>query len=298
MFVDSDDAITKTAVAELYDIAKKMDADVVGCDGWYSVKDDEFINALNINSLKPSYLNKDKKVTKPTLLIDDIEKRSLAFQQREFIWNFAGKLVRRNVVIEHNIKMVGIGAEDMVFTVCLLCVAKNYVRVPNVVYFYRKSINSITSSDRNNVTKTIHKWFKMLIDAINYMAEFSKRNAIFSDNSQAKYLFYEAFAFELMHYIIPIYAQIPAHQLDAFLQNELLHLDNSIALRTFLFSRMNIFNVQLNQAINLLNQQPKETQDFQRQQQVIQQQQQIIQQQAAQIQQLQHRLNNIQNIFR
>ena len=36
-FVDADDAITKTALEELYTLAKKFNADVVACDNYYSM---------------------------------------------------------------------------------------------------------------------------------------------------------------------------------------------------------------------------------------------------------------------
>ena len=61
---------------------------------------------------------------------------------------------------------------------------------------------------------------------------------------------------------------------------------------------MNILWGQVLQFQGFMSRQPKEVQDFQRQQEIIRQQQQQLQQQAAQIQQLQQQLKNVHDIFK
>jgi hypothetical protein len=117
-------------------------------------------------------------------------------------------------------------------------------------------------------------------------------------DSKYKYMIFNNLVNMSAERFLPLYAQIPEWQMDHLIRRELDEVEDKTALTAFLFARMNVLNVQLNQAINLLNQQPKEIQDFQRQQMALQQQQAIIQQQAAQIQQLQQRMNEIQSIFK
>lgn len=282
MFVDSDDAITKTALEELYSIAKKFDADVVQCDRYYSISAAQIVSNLNENLLKPTtYLRECQPVSKITIL-DDPEKRLSEFRKRQILWNAWGKLIRRNLIIENDLQMIGEGAEDMLFTSCLLMSSKIYLRVPNVISFYRETENSIT---RKEVApqKALRKWTKMLADAVSYFENFCNQLELSTDKLNAKYLIFETFAGDFMNYLLPLYAQIPAHLLDQFVRKELDEIGNSTALTAFLFARMNIFNVQLNQYGAIINQMNAY---IQQQNQALQQQQEIIQKQAEQIKQL------------
>ena len=266
MFVDADDAIIKTACQELYSIANKLDADVIHCDRYYAIA--EGWNSLTIDTRKlipMTYLSTCKFVTAPTVIID-FEERLRGIQQRQFIWNAWMKLIRRDSVMENDLRMVGLGAEDMVFTYCLLCSVKRYVRVPNVIYFYRMTENSITRS-QEDVSRLLRKWLKMLIDAVDYMDKFLSQQIFFMENTNAKYIVFDAMTNEFVKYLIPIYSQVPAFQLDGLIRRELEQVKDTTALTAFLFSRMNAFNV------NILQQQ-----------QIIQNQQQQIQQLQAQLQ--------------
>ena len=266
-FIDSDDAFTKTALKELYDIAENFKADVVQCDRYYRINDNQTLKNTDTNSISPdSYLKSCKFVTEPTLLSFDKEKRFLEFQRRQLLWNVWGKLIRRDLISENELKMVGKGAEDMIFTACLLCCAEKYIRIPNVVYFYRETDNSITRKNYM-VAETVHKWIRMLSDGVSYLEKFFSRQRIFSDNVAPKYILYEALTSNFMNYLIPIYAQIPAFQFDELLRKEF----EGNALMAFLFSRMNVFNVQLNQYGAIIQQMNAH---IQRQNQIIQQLQQ------------------------
>ena len=50
---------------------------------------------------------------------------------------------------------------------------------------------------------------------------------------------------EFINYLLPIYTKIPPYQLDEIICNELENSDATMKLTTFLFSRMNIFNIDL-----------------------------------------------------
>ncbi len=165
--------------------------------------------------------------------------------------------------------MINANAHDFIYTVCLACSAKRYVRVPNVINFYRIVEDSM-SHKQEDVPKTIRKHIKTLCRGFEYVDEFLDGQDFFRQRPDAKYLVLEIVVREFANYLLNIYAQVPAFQLYGLVRAELEKFGASAALAAFLFSRMNVFNV------NLLQQQ-----------QIIQRQQQQIQQLQAQLQQAQ-----------
>ena len=135
--------------------------------------------------------------------------------------------------------MVGIGAEDMIFTCCLLCVAKNYVLVPNVIYFYRIVENSI-SHQKLTIVNTLKKYIRMLAVGLNYIEAFMKKRQC---NPNLQYIAFEAITQELMRYITPIYSAVSASKLNKFICSEFEKSKNLSVLTSYFFGRMNVFYV-------------------------------------------------------
>ena len=80
-FIDSDDIITKTALEELYPIAKKFDADVVHCERYFQFNDGEK------NFTLKGY-QKGTLVKEPTLITEDLTERVKNLYEKNFLWNF------------------------------------------------------------------------------------------------------------------------------------------------------------------------------------------------------------------
>ena len=76
----------------------------------------------------------------------------------------------------------------------------------------------------------------------------------FKNRPDLKYIMLEAVVREFMNYFLPIYAQIPAFQLDEIIRDELAKFDNKDALTAFIFNRMNIFNINLIQQQQMIQQ--------------------------------------------
>ena len=294
--MDNDDALVNDALEMLYNFAEKFNADVVHSDKYLQAPD-ETVTTIR-NELKVIIKQPEADINIPMLMSNDISERIDNFATGKMRWEPWSNFIRRDFITFNDINFPNLNvADDLVLTVKMLCLAEKFLLIPNAFYVWRVRFNS------NNLVKlsplqTIQKRAGDVFGVINYFEEFINTHDFFVNNFEYKYKLFNIIAHSESGSILPIYAQIPAWQLDPFVRRELEEIEDKTALTAFLFNRMNIFNLQLNQAIHLLNQQPKEVQDFQRQQQVIQQQQQIIQQQAAQLQQLQHRLNDIQNIFR
>ena len=243
--MDNDDAVTPTALEELYTTAKKFDADVIHCEKYYEVPAKLWNDAESRKKLKPfNYLTGEKIcVSEPLIWSDNLEERIKFFSQRKLTWNYWVKLVRRDFIVENSIKAVGIMADDIFFTICGLCCAKKYVVVPNVIYFYRKSEDSLVHKNRD-AFKHLKIWTTMLRDGFSSLDEFFIKHEIFSQRPDLKTLLFDTFAQEIIGHVFQIYSQMPAHKLDDTLRESLGDGDNT-ALTAFLFSAMNLYQLQL-----------------------------------------------------
>ena len=272
MFVDSDDAITETALAELYPIAKKFDADIVHCEKFYHAPGETVTTDKNL--LKPFSYEKINFVEEPVLISENLAERVRDYGTDKFSTSPWNHLFRRQLVAEHDLNFPAVThGEDEIFDFYALCLAKNYVRVPNIVYVYREHSNSMLHKTLS-VEKYIHDWYASIFKAIGIFDEFMNKFELFRTNPEYKYLIFDSYTRKNLPAAVQIYAQIPAGRLDELIRAEVDKAENKTALASFLFSRMNIFN------LNLLQQQ----QIIQRQQQQIQQLQAQLQSQASQLQ--------------
>ena len=288
-FMDSDDAIVDTALEELYNLAEEYHVELVHCERFYRA-----LGETVTTDKKLLEIGSDERtdfVTKPTLMPNDLAERVREFNAGKF-WTAPWiHLMKRDLVFKNDIKFpeIKIGDDD-IFNLQLLCWAKDILRVPNVFYVWRKRDDSNIRMSKD-VAKTMTKWMTSVFHAIGIIDKFTNNFEILRKNPDLKYGIFEFFTAGHLFPLIPIYAQIPAWQLDPLIRRELSEIEDKTALTAFLFARMNLMNVQLVRAQNLLRQQPKEAQDFQRQNEIIQRQQ-------AQIQELQQQLRNVHDIFR
>ncbi len=178
------------------------------------------------------------------------------------IW---AKLIRRDYILENNLEMVNVNHHDMLYTVCLVLSAKIYVRVPNIVNFYRIVEDSM-SHKKENVEKTMLKYCKTLFNGFNYVEKFLNERDFFKQNPNDKSIILDIVVREFVNYILRIYTQVPAFQLEGFIRRELEKLDDTTALTAFLFNRMNIFNLNFIQQQNLIRQQQAQIQQLQQNQ--------------------------------
>ena len=144
LIIDNDDAITPTALEELYSVAKDFDADVVACERYYEVPDQFWNDAEFRKQLQPLNWRTGSFVDKPAFLTNDILERLQLLNPRYLLWNVWSKLIRRDLILKNEFGFSDTIIDDMVFTICLLCTAKKYILVPNVINYYRVREGSVS----------------------------------------------------------------------------------------------------------------------------------------------------------
>lgn len=223
---------------------------------------------LHGTKIKPYSYKNGKLVEEPTLVTKNLFERAVALNRKEFIYSLCMKLIRKKFLITENLEMTNISGEDALLTWCMGCAAERYVLIPNITYIYRiHDESSIHGADNFKVEKRVKKWLKSLTLGFEYLDKFLLQKDFFIKNSEARYLVLDALIKEFTAYLIPIYAQISAWQINKLILRELSEVKGKTALTAFLFNRMNFFNAHLN-----------------KQQQIISQQQQIIRQLEKELQ--------------
>lgn len=183
-FLDGDDIIVNDAFEILYNAAENTNADVVHIEkNLLPIADDDKITSQTKFRLDthqaPPFVDDIKLET------DDIGDRIIRFCQKNFFWWACSKLFRREFLITNEIDFTNVlTTEDMIFTFKCLCLAKNYVRIPNVIYIYRKHENSITSSSIS-VEREVYRYAYSVMKGIKELDRFVNRIA--NDNEELKY---------------------------------------------------------------------------------------------------------------
>ena len=167
-FVDADDTLTKTALEQLYTVAKKFDADVVYTGARYfytttagaTLKIDEYGTALKKNALEDR-----------PILIADSPKKVLDIYLVNFGMFHTGmyntpwtKFVKRDFLATEGITFYEIlSSGDLLWTIELFACAKRFVRIPDALYFYRNdAVDSMTRVQKSDAAQ-IAKWSKIFV---------------------------------------------------------------------------------------------------------------------------------------
>ena len=257
LFVDSDDLISKTALEELYNVAEKFQADVVQYERLYKI---ELDGKTEIESSQSGVF-----VTEPTLEKTNFMERLNDFMNKRFIWGAGGKFFRRDLIIENDIKFLNIkSAEDVVFSLCLLCFAKNWVRVPNIFYFYRRVENSITNKSISSLDVPLRNNFGLMVKAAEYLDKLLDEQEFFKAHSEGKIFALDVLLNITLPWYISMFKIFPVQQLDRVIREELKSADDTAALTSILFLRMNKLHLALSEKQTEIKSLQKQIQELQK----------------------------------
>ena len=238
-------------IEELYTLAKKFDADVVHCGKNYSA--DEILptdkNSLKVHSLAEGTLS-----TEPSLLSRNLAERVKLFVEHRINWVTVCNFVRRNFLMHHDINFPTISVgEDVPYTLKLLWESKNFLCVPNLVYIYRIRKNS-QSDVNSDVYKRIKHRVKSVFLGIEYLDKYMSGIDFFVQRPDFRCAVLDFFKGLQSYDVLPMYEQFQPFQIEGLIRRELNEVKDKTALTAFLFSRMNVFNVQLNRQSLMIRQ--------------------------------------------
>ena len=135
--------------------------------------------------------------------------------------------------------------DDLIFCFYCVCLAKNYVRIPNVFNIYRNRNDSTIRKKSNSIKEHIHQWLDILIKGVSFLNKFMNSNNIFVKNPQLKNMVLDLYVQDNFDgRMKPIYLSNPPHIIDALLIEEFSSMPNiNPVMITYLFSKVNIYKI-------------------------------------------------------
>ncbi|MBE8953255.1 MAG: glycosyltransferase family 2 protein [Quinella sp. 1Q7] len=186
-FLDADDFLLPTALADFYGVAEEYQADVVHTEKFFGFKDAGQQN-FKREELKLLKYEAGECVEMPTLEPPDLRGRLQRCIDGKFIWMPWSKLYRRDFLLENRIDFPDMKlTEDLVFCFRCLCFAENYVRVPHVTNVYRMNQNSVSKRPMTP-TDGVKLWLSSLTEGVRRIYDFLESREDFRRDSQLQYL--------------------------------------------------------------------------------------------------------------
>ncbi len=248
-FMDDDDAVTDTAFEELYNVAKKFDADVVHCQKFFTAPGETVTTDKNL--LKAISNERRDIIASPEWEPNDFAKRVINFSEHKIAWAPWQHFIKRDLLVKMNIEFPPLSiSDDFLFSFFILCTAKKYLTVPNTIYIYRVRQNSTFHSVKT-VEKIIHSHVRDFFVGMAHLDNFMEKFKFFKLFPDFKYKVFDFFMGNcgIERIVLQIYEQLPAYELDSLIRKELDSITDKTALTTYLFSRMNILTLKLIQQL-------------------------------------------------
>ena len=183
-FMDSDDAIIKTALEEVYNLAEKFQADVIYCENFFTSEGegDEFLKNIHTGGWTQS----GTPVKEPTFITEDLTQRMIDLMNLRISACPPLKFLLRDFLVYNQITFPNIIQEDTIWTLKLICFAKKFVRVPNIVYIRRLRDGSITAAPKS-FNEYLRKWMERTIIGIKFTDNFLDTINLFKENLGLRY---------------------------------------------------------------------------------------------------------------
>ena len=237
-FLDSDDLYTPTALEELSTLAENFQVDIVHTDTFFMQYSEENVIVCQRQTLPV--------VSEPTFETDDLAQRIHQWISRGYNWETYTNFCRRDFLIANQINFPNMqNNEDMVLSFRLLCIAENFLRVPNCIYLYRQREDSVSQKSFDDPAEHFHKWLCVMKDGFKNFEEIMSKVSFFEAYPDYRYAVKEFFFNEISQQFWGFYMHNPAFFLNRFVKEE-FYSDNA-AFAAYLFNTVNVQQLQIMQ---------------------------------------------------
>ena len=179
-FLDADDMLTKTALEELYGLAKEYDADLIYIEKHYETNADR-------SEIHTRGRHRGGFVEVPTFESEDLTERLKSLLSGRFGVTPWIKFTKRNLLIENEIFFPHTcPGEDDIWTYSLIFYAKKLLRVPNAIYIQRLSESSVMRKERSP-QQQLSFWINPLILGLKSFDKLIGKHEFFKSNPQYRY---------------------------------------------------------------------------------------------------------------
>ena len=252
-FLDSDDFFTKTALAELTNLAEKYNADVISISGIFILRGGypkNYDETIDMNALQATtnVVRWDPPgapaLTKP-VIEGDLVKRVERWVKFGYRLGISSIFIRRDFLAINQIAFPNMAAaEDLVFTFNVLMNAKKLLDIPNVTYIVRHRAGSVSRENAQiDVPGYFRKWIGAMVTGTKELDGILSRIGLFKEHPNLRYSVIEFFFTQTLHMIPNIYAQIPAFKLNEIVKREFQPDDAPLA--AYLFNTVNVYRLQI-----------------------------------------------------
>lgn len=205
-FVDSDDMLVPTALGEFFKLAEKFQADVIHTEKFLYFREEAEDKSFKLD------FTTENLIEEPQLESAELGERIRRYITGEFFWSTWGKFYRRELLIKNKILFQHMQlSEDMIFCFKCLCLARNYLRVPNVTNIYRLREGSMSHKNLNP-SEGIKRWLSVVTSGTSNLDKFMGEQSFFQQNPEAQRAV-EKFFLGTHFKMINLFPSMPAHKI-------------------------------------------------------------------------------------
>ncbi len=182
-FMDNDDLLLDNALETLYVCAENYRADVIYLEQGFICDEEKISESLTTVAWTPP----EFVIGKINMETSDIAERLEILFSKGYSVTPWTKFLRRDFLIANKIDFPLIKiSEDVLWTFKIICLAKNFLRVPNRLYVYR-SVNDSWSRAKRKPPDKIKFWLAPLKDGLDYLEEFMDAEDFFARNPNYRF---------------------------------------------------------------------------------------------------------------
>ena len=218
-FMDSDDIVTKTALEEMFNVAEDFQADVVYCEKYFMSEGtgESFLKNIHVADRR---IQSGDFISKPTVITEDLKIRIQEWIKNRFWMTPWLRLSSRNFLVKNNIKFQPLYSQnDYGWTFFELCLAKTFVRIPNICYVRRMRENSLSGSQKS-VAEFLYRWLEKTVRGIKDVDNFMRKMDFFQKHPNYRYAVLSKWINDDLNNAFQVSMKIPPHIIDEIIMKK------------------------------------------------------------------------------